>query len=76
MSTKKSYAELVKEAIVALKDRTGSSAQAIKAHITANNAGLNFLQVLAKVVSLLVISQFLSCTLFSSWYFSMLSEPP
>ncbi len=66
MSTKKSYAELVKEAIVALKDRTGSSAQAIKAHITANNAGLNFLQVLTNE-SLVLACPFaglIMCTVF------------
>lgn len=46
MSTKKSYFDLIKEAIVALKDRTGSSAVAIKGHIVANNADFNFQQVL------------------------------
>lgn len=47
MSTKKSYFDLIKEAIVALKDRTGSSAVAIKGHIVANNADFNFQQVLS-----------------------------
>jgi len=34
-AAKKSYFELIKEAIVALKDRTGSSTIAIKGHIAA-----------------------------------------
>lgn len=45
MSAKKSYADLIKEAIVALKDRTGSSTHAIKAHIAANHPSLNFAPV-------------------------------
>lgn len=45
MSAKKSYADMAKEAIVALKDRTGSSLQALKSYIVANNAGLNFAPV-------------------------------
>ena len=38
----KSYAVMISEAIVALKDRTGSSSAAIKKHILANNNGLDF----------------------------------
>ena len=45
MTTKKTYFDLVKEAIVALKDRSGSSAQAIKAYIVKTNPGLKFAQV-------------------------------
>lgn len=47
MSTapKKTYYDMVKEAIIALKDRTGSSSQAIKAYIVANNKDLVFTQV-------------------------------
>ena len=45
MSSKKSYSDMVKEAIVALKERTGSSSPAIKAYIIANNKDLNFQQV-------------------------------
>ncbi len=35
MSAKKTYFELIKEAIVALKERTGSSPQAIKTFINS-----------------------------------------
>ncbi len=45
MSAKKTYFQLIKEAIVALKDRTGSSQQAIKAHIVKNNPSITFAQV-------------------------------
>lgn len=45
MSAKKSYADMIKEAIVALKDRTGSSTHAIKAHIAANHPSLSFAPV-------------------------------
>lgn len=50
MSTaaKKSYFELAKEAIAALKERTGSSAQAIKAHIVANHPTIKFAQHLLR----------------------------
>lgn len=50
MSTaaKKSYFELAKEAIAALKERTGSSAQAIKAHIVANHPSIKFAQHLLR----------------------------
>jgi hypothetical protein len=41
----KTYLEMATAAIAALKDRTGSSSQAIKAHIVANNKGLDFKQV-------------------------------
>ena len=44
-AAKKTYFELVKEAILALKDRTGSSAQAIKGFITEHNPKLDFQQV-------------------------------
>ena len=44
-TVKKTYFELVKEAILALKDRTGSSAQAIKGFITEHNPKLDFQQV-------------------------------
>ena len=46
---KKTYFELVKEAISALKDRTGSSAQAIKGFITEHNPKLDFQQVSASL---------------------------
>ncbi|RYG66418.1 hypothetical protein EON64_09800, partial [archaeon] len=49
----KSYGDLAREAIIALKDRTGSSMQAIKNHIVANNSGLNFQQVSAMLLRLL-----------------------
>ena len=45
---KKSYFELAKEAIAALKDRTGSSPQAIKAHIVANHPSIKFAQHLLR----------------------------
>ena len=46
MSTaKKTYFQLAKEAIVALKERTGSSSQAIKAYIIKSNPGITFAQV-------------------------------
>lgn len=45
---KKSYFELAKEAIAALKERTGSSAQAIKAHIVANHPTIKFAQHLLR----------------------------
>lgn len=50
MSTtpKKSYFELAKEAITALKERTGSSQQAIKAHIVANHPTIKFAQHLLR----------------------------
>lgn len=50
MSTtpKKSYFELAKEAITALKERTGSSQQAIKAHIVANHPSIKFAQHLLR----------------------------
>jgi hypothetical protein len=44
-AAKKTYFELVKEAILALKDRTGSSAQAIKGFINEHNPKLDFQQV-------------------------------
>jgi hypothetical protein len=44
-AAKKTYFELVKEAILTLKDRTGSSAQAIKGFITEHNPKLDFQQV-------------------------------
>ena len=43
-SASKSYATMITEAIVALKDRTGSSSAAIKKYILANNKGLDFKQ--------------------------------
>ena len=45
---KKSYLELAKEAIAALKERTGSSPQAIKAYITSNHASIKFAQHLLR----------------------------
>ena len=45
---KKSYVELAKEAIAALKERTGSSPQAIKAHIVANHPTIKFAQHLLR----------------------------
>jgi hypothetical protein len=42
---KKTYFELAKEAIAALKDRTGSSSPAIKAYITKTYPAVNFQQV-------------------------------
>ena len=45
---KKSYLELAKEAIAALKERTGSSPQAIKAYITSNHATIKFAQHLLR----------------------------
>jgi hypothetical protein len=43
---KKTYAELLREAIIALKDRTGSSPQAIKSYITSKYPTFEFAQVL------------------------------
>ena len=45
---KKSYFELAREAIASLKDRTGSSPQAIKAYITANHPSIKFAQHLLR----------------------------
>jgi histone H1/5 len=45
---KKSYLELAKEAIAALKERTGSSPQAIKAYITSNHPSIKFAQHLLR----------------------------
>jgi hypothetical protein len=42
---KKSYFDMAKEAIVALKERSGSSPQAIKAYITSKYPGVAFAQV-------------------------------
>ena len=42
---KKSYSDLAKEAIASIKDRTGSSAQAIKSYIIATYPKMNFQQV-------------------------------
>lgn len=44
MSAPKSWLEMSKEAIVALKDRTGSSMQAIKAYIMKAYPTINFQQ--------------------------------
>jgi histone H1/5 len=43
-ASKKSYFELAKEAIAALKERSGSSSQAIKSHIVANHPTIKFAQ--------------------------------
>jgi hypothetical protein len=54
MSTaKKTYFQLAKEAIVALKERGGSSSQAIKAFIIKNNPGITFAQVTYQYLMLL-----------------------
>ena len=45
---KKTYFELAKEAIVALKERGGSSGQAIKGYITKTYPALNFQQHLLR----------------------------
>lgn len=45
---KKSYLELAKEAIAGLKERTGSSSQAIKAYITSNHPSIKFAQHLLR----------------------------
>ncbi len=42
---KKSYSQLVIEALIALKDRTGSSSQAIKSWIIATYPSIPFAQV-------------------------------
>jgi histone H1/5 len=44
VASKKSYFELAKEAIAALKERSGSSTQAIKAHIVFNHPSIKFAQ--------------------------------
>lgn len=51
---KKTYLELATEAIASLKDRTGSSTQAIKAYIIANNKSLDFAQVSGAAISVTV----------------------
>jgi hypothetical protein len=45
---KKSYFELAKEAIAALKERGGSSNPAIKAYIVSNHPSINFAQHLLR----------------------------
>ena len=45
---KKTYFQLVKESLIALKDRTGSSQQAIKGWISANYPNAPFAQVFVK----------------------------
>jgi hypothetical protein len=45
MSNKKTYFEMAKEAIGALKERTGSSAQAIKTYIASKYPAVKFQQV-------------------------------
>ena len=45
MAAKMTYFELAKEAIASLKERTGSSSQAIKGFIVANHPAINFEQV-------------------------------
>jgi hypothetical protein len=42
---KKTYFDMAKEAIMAIKDRTGSSSQAIKTYITATYPDVAFGQV-------------------------------
>jgi hypothetical protein len=42
---KKTYFDMAKAAIIALKDRTGSSPQAIKTYITATYPAAGFKQV-------------------------------
>jgi histone H1/5 len=44
VASKKSYFELAKEAIATLKERSGSSSQAIKAHIVSNHPTIKFAQ--------------------------------
>jgi histone H1/5 len=48
VASKKSYFELAKEAIAALKERGGSSNPAIKAYIVSNNPSINFGQHLLR----------------------------
>jgi histone H1/5 len=48
VAPKKSYIDLAKEAIIALKDRSGSSSQAIKAYITTTYPGIKFAQHLLR----------------------------
>jgi hypothetical protein len=52
MSTtmKKTYFELAKEAILTLKDRTGSSNQTIKAFIVNKYPSINFQQVTHNII--------------------------
>ena len=45
---KKSYFDLAKEAILALKERTGSSPQAIKSYICTNHPSIKFAQHLLR----------------------------
>lgn len=54
---KKSYIELIIEAITSIKDRTGSSPQAIKAYITSKHPSFKFQQVykLLSIVSFIFI---------------------
>jgi histone H1/5 len=47
-AAKKTYFEMAREAIVALKERSGSSSQAIKKHMCASNKSLNFAQHLLR----------------------------
>jgi len=49
-AAKKTYYQLVTEAITSLKDRTGSSTQAIKAWIISNNPDIAFAQVILHLV--------------------------
>ncbi len=51
---KKSYFELAKEAILALKERGGSSQQAIKSWIISKYPTLNFAQVGTVAISIVV----------------------
>eukprot|EP00596_Hydrurales_sp_CCMP1899_P009135 CAMPEP_0119041396 /NCGR_PEP_ID=MMETSP1177-20130426/11854_1 /TAXON_ID=2985 /ORGANISM="Ochromonas sp, Strain CCMP1899" /LENGTH=169 /DNA_ID=CAMNT_0007007411 /DNA_START=34 /DNA_END=543 /DNA_ORIENTATION=- len=48
MAAKMTYFEMAKEAIASLKERTGSSAQAIKAYIADNHKEINFQQHLLR----------------------------
>ena len=46
---KKSYFELIKEAVAHLKERTGSSPQAIKGYITTTYPTIKFAQVIRPI---------------------------
>ena len=55
---KKSYYDLAKEAILAIKDRTGSSPQAIKSYIASKYPTFKFQPVCSKYICRLVKYQY------------------